>query len=371
MARILETWKLGDADRVYEVAAALLQAGHSWASLTATKVTNPDNYCVGSTVAFQSALYWLLCNAKGLRFVRLELKTLRCMPRLAQLRHLQLYIYDGTGNLGQSLSNLRDLQTLYLKQDADLFPVQSPVLALTGLSQLRSVKLSNVVPASLALPLGAALHLRLRSMEDAHAAVWNSCVDFLQSVHVRDRTDAGCLRNASELPDFMSGPSVLETIVLRLKRFGAPEEPAYFSQSLLQARRLVLQCTDELRIHIPSEGLQWGVVTFASMDVLEVTFDDISLFLLITKAFSFAYTNLQGLALMYLSQAMAEQGIQICCDTYNPTGCALYSTPALYSESAYDDTMLVSLCNCGACPECSDKGSCGPDAAYSRRHKGP
>ncbi|EIE18831.1 hypothetical protein COCSUDRAFT_59762 [Coccomyxa subellipsoidea C-169] len=114
-------------------------------------------HSTAEVISLNSAIVWLLRSAANLDYLFLRTQELRCMPHLAQLRHLQLSLREDFRAVAQSLSNLKNLETLPLDQAHRVSPDEEADFDLTGIDKLQTVMLTNVVPASLLLPRGAEL----------------------------------------------------------------------------------------------------------------------------------------------------------------------------------------------------------------------
>ncbi len=367
----LELGQLGDGDQVNAAAAVVLQGDNRWTNLKALKVVSTGSFPNGSKVSFHSAVTWLLGNAKKLTFLRIELDRLRFMPHLVQLRHLQLTVAGGIHQLSESLGNLVNLQTIFLEQGVGLGSDARPHLPLAGCPHLQSVMMRDVVPASMSLPHGAALHLFFLSMEDARQDVWLPLAPAMQSVYIVDVEDGGCIAQPSDIPGFLTclrGPhEECITVILNLKSWGAPDNHIEICGALLQSFRLVLQCTEDLCAHVPAGKLPWHVAKFMCGGTLNMTFDSVGDFLDSCAAFSFAYRHLQGLDMVKLIQGIGERSIEIESDYHDDEGCEFHSvsTPYPFNNCFVQHTDPV--CVCLACPWCSDKGLLGPDARFPKR----
>ena len=194
-----------EADEVNTMASALVQPKHTWANLRSLWISELCK--TGDDGQLLCALLWLLGQAKMLQFLRLPRNKLLFLPPLAKLKHLQLSIQDSS-RLGQSLTCLNSLQTLFLEYDFHgPAAVERPSLDLKGLSHLSSVALKNVVPESLVLPEGAALHLHLMRLSDLKKDIWQGHAPVLESVYVCD-IDLSIL-DASQLPSILLKPNGL------------------------------------------------------------------------------------------------------------------------------------------------------------------
>ena len=170
-ARSLDIGPLHPSHDINIAANAVQQANNSWEQLRElnAELWGPRDCTVEDSELLHSTVCWLLGRARHLAFLHLCLYEVHCMPDLAHLKHLQLKQFSGSFcQVAGSLSGLQNLQSLSLYQQIIMSdPSERPRSALEGLSQLQVVMLDCVVPASLTLPPGAALHLRMYSLDCA------------------------------------------------------------------------------------------------------------------------------------------------------------------------------------------------------------
>lgn len=349
----------------------MLQSDNDWSNLRALKVISTRRLPNGSKVSFHSAVTWLLGNAKELGFLRLKLDRLRFLPHLVQLKHLQLTVAGGIHQLSESLGNLVNLKTLFLEQAVGVGSDVRPQLPLARCTQLTAVMMRDIVPAYMTLPQGAALHIFLQSMEDARQDVWLGLASAMQSVFIVDEDEEGSISVASDIPRFLTCPrgprDEVISVILNLKSWGTSEQHLELCDPLLQAKRLVLQCTGGLFARVPAGKWPWHIAKFVCGQTLDMSFANVADFLDSCAAFSFAYRNLQGLDMVHLCQAIGKRGIKIASEFYDDEGCEFHSVTTPYPFNSHFVYHTDPVCVCTACPWCSDKGTCGPDARFPKR----
>ena len=358
-----------DAD-VNAAATALLQANHSWANLTALNIMIKKNYNSMELVSVHSMLVWLLGRASKILFLHAELPDLRCLPYLAELKHLQLQLEGSLCDVARCLGSLTNLQTLCIGHDTEfsaplaLHEVR-PFFALAGLTQLRSVKLDGVVPGSLTLPQGAELHLLLYTVKDAQQEIWQSLAPALRSVQIRDNCYGG-IGNFSQLPRFLLEAPELKSIFLDVETLGTLATPIVLCDAFLRVERLMLK-SPELCIRVPAGRLPWRFAKFFASQTLDICFDDPGTFLGSCPAFSFTYQVLRGFGALHLLNGLAERSIKWEFAVVDRG----HDSPLLYEFRTLSAVGFTAcdpwgnlVCGCGACPSCSARGSCGLDAQF-------
>ena len=292
-AHTMEFGLLAYGHQIDAAANALLQTDNTWASLKAATIvllsarTRPHS--TAEVISLNSAIVWLLRSAANLDYLFLRTQELRCMPHLAQLRHLQLSLREDFRAVAQSLSNLKNLETLHLDQAHRVSPDEEADFDLTGIDKLQTVMLTNVVPASLLLPRGAALHVWMRCWGDAHAPIWQSVASALEFFWVGNDTMESVIL---QLPDILLVPSGLKTIVVDVDTLGTCAAPIVLCGPLLQVECLILQCTGDMNIRVPSGTLAWQRVKFLAWGSLSIDFDSVGDFLDSCPTFSIATRGL-------------------------------------------------------------------------------
>ena len=332
------------------IAGALMQADVDWASLRALaieRVHRLPGVSAGAAVDlvnFHSAVAWLLGNAKQLAFLWMNLYGLSCVPRLTQLKHLQVPLHGSMRQLAQSLGNLPNLQTLYLNQTGHVRPLQRPSLDLADLSRLQSVSLSNVVPACCTIPLDAALHLRLYSLENAWQEVWGALAWALHSVMIYAMDDT--IMRLTELPNFITGPVHIKTIMICAYQLGTCDKP--LDLCVMLAKRMILQCSGDMYIRVPV--WRWQLTKFVAKGTLQVVFDMVGEFCQSCLAFSIVYGSLRGLDVLSLVQYLTERGRQLVFVAHRD--CFEIQSMCIPSLLCGPWVSCDRACLCGACPSC-------------------
>ncbi len=362
--------------RLADATAKLLQKGNIWSNVRSLdlvyfKPELEDVHCGCSHADFCNATAWLLGCASGATFLRLVAPRLPFIPRLPKLRHLQLQ-GQNIDSLRSSLALLLNLQTLCLK-DLDhtsgrlarlhalhnvpraMFTSIS-ALRFSGLRQLRSLMLDGIVPKSLALAKGAALHIKTRDPEAARFPVWQSVIESLQSFHLDAQADL----DGTAL-QCLSAASNLRVLRLKVKSFGSSDSPIALTGVFQQVERLCLHAQD-IFVSFPAGKLPQELVCITS-ETLYVSFASVAAFADSCRSFYFGWSNMRGLGLIDLRQLLADRGFDYreCISIKSSRLTRGGSSTSSYSQEI---GMQGMMCVCGACTICSDKGRCGPDAQF-------
>ena len=369
---------LADAQQLNMVASAMMLPSNNWAVLRGLKITVTSSYA--QTEEFCTAILWLLEHTDKLQFLRLKLTEQlfanlslhKQLPHLAKLEHLQLSLEDGSlCDLAQSLKALTSLRTLYLEFNRHTSQFDDrPDLDLSGLGKLRSVSLADVVPGSLNLPKGAALHLQMCRLSHLMEDVWKQHAPVLESVYL-SVGNGDVIADASQLPKFLVGPSGLKSVILQLTSFGTSEHPIQLSGSFLQVECIILQCFLEVCIRVPAGMLPWRLASFTCTGSLNIAFESVGNFLDCCPAFHFAYGSLRGVNILQLCQLAEGRSIrsESSCEYNHEVERVMgefYSvcTPD-FVRIYYMSWSRNPMCLCGACPTCSSEGSCGSYGLFS------
>jgi hypothetical protein len=361
-ARSLNIGPLQSSHDINIAANAVQQANNSWEQLRELKAEHTTSqFCTAEDIVlFRSTVCWLWGRARHLAFLRLVLHGLHYIPCLVQLKHLQLNLRRCSFcQVAGSLSGLLNLQTLSLDQSWGspfkiLIPSERPSLALEGLSQLQSVMLCCVVPASLTLPPGAALHLGMCSLECVRQPVWQTVASALQSVDIISCDDV--VGHPSQLPSIFAGQSGLKSIMMDLASFGKPTGPIVLYGAFLQVESLLIQTNwNDLCMRVPAGRLPWRLARFVSHNALDIAFANVGDFLDCCPAFSMWYQSLGG-SLMSFRQSIADRGIQW--GSQFDSEDSLHEINSLCTPDAIINVVLHpdDICQCGACSSCSDRG---------------
>lgn len=361
-ARSLNIGPLQSSHDINIVANAVQQANNSWEQLRELKAEHTTSVCTAEDIVLlRSTVCWLWGRARHLAFLRLLLHGLHYIPCLVQLKHLQLTLRRCSFcQVAGSLSGLVDLQTLSLDQSWGfpqkiLIPSERPSLALEGLSQLQSVMLCCVVPASLTLPPGAALHLRMCNLDCVRQQVWQTVASALQSVHINS-TAGEVVEHPSQLPSIFAGQSGLKSIMMELGSFGKQIGPIVLYGAFLQVERLLIRTrSNDLCMRVPAGRLPWRVVRFVSFHALDIAFDNVGDFLDCCPAFSMWYQSLGG-NLMSFRQGIADRGIHW--GSQFESDFSLHEIHSLCTPHEISHLYLCpeNLCECYACTVCSERG---------------
>ena len=351
--------------RLADATAKLLQKGNIWSKVRSLDLVyfKPEFKDV-HYADFCNATAWLLGCASGATFLRLVAPNLPLIPRLPKLRHLQLQ-GQNIDSLRSSLALLLNLQTLCLK-DLDYTSCRIArsvprakstsisALRFSSLRQLRSLMLDDIVPKSLALAKGAALHIKTRDPEAAKFPVWQSVIESLQSFHLDAQADL----DGTAL-QCLSAASNLRVLRLKVKSFGSSDSPVALTGVFQQVERLCLHAQDVF-VSFPAGRLPQELVCITS-ETLYVSFTSVAAFADSCRSFYFGWSNMRGLGLIDLRQLLADRGFD-----YRISIKSSHFTRDCSSTSSYSQEidMQGMICVCGACTICSDKGRCGPDAQF-------
>lgn len=222
-----------------------MQSTQTWASLRGLYISGVKDG--GETSQCSSTVLWLLEQAHRLQFVSLTLEEPLCLPRLTQLKHLQLTLKESFRNLAQPLIGLTSLQTLYLEDGSLTREEHEAVnLDLKGLHQLHSICLCEVVPTSLILPQSTGLHLQMTRYSTLLKDVWQENASFLESAYVCE-FDKACASDKPELPSFLVGSSGLKSVILALNGSGLSRSKG-LNAPFLQLECVLVHCFGDLSI---------------------------------------------------------------------------------------------------------------------------
>ena len=355
-ARELEL-DLGKEARVQDIVRALMQVPggfHRLASLSVSAFQS-DAYSPAQLTYLYMAVAWLVGQSTELKYLCISLKGLPYLPCLPHIQHLQLTTSGGTlSSLAPVLASMVSLQTLCLIATDNLAQAQ---LDLQALTQLQSVRLEDIMPISLNLASGTALHAIVKSVADARNFIWHSTAarGILRSFTLEAPHEQ--IEKESQIPNWMLGPAVLETLVLSLRSFG--KKPLFCETIMLEgalacAERLCIDCQEGLYVVVPKVH-KWRLVNFKSIGVLSVRFQSVTQFALSCPAFSFEYSTFEGVQLISLARAMLEHGMGFVEAETGEIGSMFHSVCRNELDlDLHDDSH--SICKCGACHNC-----CRPD----------
>ncbi|BDA46509.1 hypothetical protein COCOBI_08-6030 [Coccomyxa sp. Obi] len=214
----------------------------------------------------------------GLTVLNLFIPKAPQLPPFNKLEHLEIHSFDFEG-VQQSLLGLHRLKTLFLS--CEVLQALLPELYLTGLPNLRHVRLDDVFPAELSLPSGCRLDLMGEAdvMDQVIGAAWQ---DALQHLHACTCTwtsspDAG-ISHVQTLPSFllMAAGCIQELTLLEVRKvqYHYPIkitirlDPAIF----YNLKKLSVRSKGLLQMHVPAAVQLVSLQVYVS--TLLITFDD-------------------------------------------------------------------------------------------------
>ena len=329
----------------------LMQVPGGFSRLTALSVRAwPDSEDVPSLIM---AVSWLVGQAKGLVFLSIGAVGLPHLPSLAHIRHLQLDVCgENFSRLAPALSTLVTLQTLCLDgtrlDESDGPPAD---LDLQALTQLESVMLDGIYPASLLLPEGAALHAVAYSLDDASDSFWPTVVGALRSFTL---ATSERILTEEDIPMWMLEPIKLDTFMVISKCFGKGcTDDERFRQielrgAFLRAESFCISCTDGIYVTVPGEH-EWALVNMLSDQKLYVQLLDVAKFATCPE-FVFRYKDLEGADLISLTSVLAKRGSEFCLDEYGEPE-VMFATRG-WPGVLHCDALDCTTCRCEACRDC-------------------
>ncbi len=330
----------------------LMQVPGGFSRLTALSVRAwPDSEDVPSLIM---AVSWLVGQAKGLVYLSIGAVGLPHLPSLAHIRHLQLDISgDNFWRLAPALSRLVTLQTLCL--DGTRFDESGgpPAhLDLQALTQLESLMLDGIYPASLNLPVGTAVHGRVYTLDDARDIFWPTVVGVLRSFTLDTREH---IWSEEDIPPWMLQPTKLDTLVVASKSFGRGFKDdengrIRLKGALLQAERFCLSCIDGIYVIVPEEH-EWALVNMLSGGKLYARILDVNKFASCPQIV-FRYDDLEGADLMSVSSVLNERGMEFFLEEYGEPTVEFSSPRGVELLHSQGDDLECSSCKCGACRDC-------------------
>lgn len=167
------------------------------------------------------AVAYITGQAKRLVFLSIDVESLPHLPSLSHIRHLQLAVSgDSLLRLAPALGNLVTLQTLCCSSKLEQSAEPLAHLDLLALTQLESMMLDGVVPASLKLPEFAALHAITYSLEEAEESFWPSVLPPLGPLKSFTLEASEDIKHVEDIPNWMLEPVKLYRLVLAVKSFG-------------------------------------------------------------------------------------------------------------------------------------------------------
>ncbi len=351
-------------EALQDFALGLLQSPHSFTNLAALSLNREDNYRHKRTHEEAEALLmmwtWLAGQARQLQYLNLTLIQLKGLPRLPQLKHLQLHLKNGdcrrvAGCMTDALPSLQTLHIICHNDSQD----DAPELLLAAMTQLRSLALRGVLPASLALPESTQLHVRVHDIYAARHPIWISLLPHLRTFHIDMQKEDSSFDAEENIPQFLFGPSSLETLIVSVSGFGTVKAPIKLRGSFLEVERLGIDTLDDIHVEVPT-GHGWRLVNFHTCKSLGIRLHDMENFVDNRPEFSFQFTTLQGMGVMLLTRYMAERGVDW--DWYDSNisyyaECYVHSPSdnahdLLYLPANFERHNLFYLCRCQACWFC-------------------
>ena len=341
----------GDSAELKATLKALLEVPAGFTSLNSLAFRAP-NRTEGAQEAVIMVVLWLVGHAKGLVFLSIDRVSLPYLPSLAHIRHLQLAVsVENFWSLAPVLATLVTLQTLYLDGSEMQEPAAPPAhLDLQALTQLETVMLDAVVPASLLLPEGTALHAIACCLEDARNALWPTVLGALKSFVLE--TDEQ-VKLEEDIPGWMLEPVKLDRLVLSSYSFGVGYDPEDgFNDGLIRLRgallladEFCLYCSEGLYVEVPKEH-QWRLANLISDNRLFVRLRDIARFAS-CPALVIRYRSLEGIDLSRLASYLAKSGIDFDLNQWGEQ-CEFRAGSGADILHEYN----ARSCKCGACRIC-------------------
>ena len=204
--------------------------------------------------------YMLLAHTRSLTFLSIDVEGLEWLPSfLHALQHLQIRsTMRSIGKMMPEALNLQTLRTLCLERNQSLAASEDAGVALhlnlEGLSQLDSVMLDGVTPASLILREGTTLHVVSHSLIEAQSAVWHNAIGAMRSFTIKASDQE---ISSQELPGFLLLQNSLISVMIMCNSLGTIMQPLLLQGPWLQLKRLALRCEDNISIVIGDGHLAW------------------------------------------------------------------------------------------------------------------
>lgn len=307
--------------------------------------------------------YMLLAHARSLIFLSIDVEGLEWLPSfLHALQHLQIRsTMKSIAKMVPEALNLQTLRTLCLERNRSLAASEDAGVALNlnleGLSQLDSVMLDGVTPASLILREGTALHVVSHSLIEAQSAVWHNAIGAMRSFTLNAW---GKDVSSQELPGFLLLQNSLISVMIRCESLGTLEQPLLLQGPWLQLKRLSLICEDNISIVIGDGRLAWQQMVLCCNKTLNMRLVGIPMFAeRCTELFIWhGMSNEDVPALAQLAQYLKEQKLHVqdsdyfcVCDSENWFAFKHKWIVQLLNMSDYP-------CECGACWKCCRPETC-------------
>ena len=287
----------------------------------------------------------VLGNKKYLSFLRMKVPGLIQMPHLAgNLNHLQLMMDAADLKLSACVNRLSSLKTLALHTKHD-DPDRSPALNLISFKDLKTVKLDNVIPENLSLPVGCDLHVRVCSLKNAKKSVWLQNVANLRSFVVITRWIEN-IKGNDEVPSICFAPCALECLHLEVGHFGTPNSPIHLCGALVQSKQLSLDC-EGIYVEVPQAGMACSKVWLRSEKMLSIFVPRGVKFLDACVSVQLMFETIKGVNLAELCKRLRKRNIILEDDAGHPCN-------DQHTVKHRSDKYELSLddCFCGWCWTC-------------------
>ncbi len=310
----------------------------------------------------------LLSRAHGLKFLSLRLQCTFWIPELTHLQstlqHLQIDSTGGTlSQLEPLLPKLQGLRTLCLKSDGWQPQCDRTKLRLQILTQLQSIQLDDVIPASLTLAKGTALHVRCSSRETALSEMWSTLTasEAMRSFTLRA---FGLDVPAQSIPRFLLVANDLESVFFHCRNFGPGTTVCTFSQEVpvvlqgpwLRLRRLSLLAEQHVSIVVDAGPINWQVLNISCSLVLTLRFADVGAFAEKCPEISFTYRRLNCPDTEALVALLGNKGVHFEMKQDDRGSRNMSTSTRRWSTTnqlhSIDNRFKFDDCCCGACWKC-------------------
>ena len=204
------------------------------------------------------------------------------------IKHLVLMVpHPHFGHLSSALSGLEQLKTLRLADatGGDKAPPRSGALQLLAHRSLRSLSLRNAVPESISCNDSCEVHVELEVGRSTQHPVWDTVLTSLRSVTLYGRSPA-----LEALPSILLNASNLTRARVAVTQWGTATAPLLLGGALAHVEELVLRNL-ELHAIVPAH-VSWRNVYMAATH-LNLRFEAVATFGEAIPAFCFRYNNLQ------------------------------------------------------------------------------
>ncbi|BDA51043.1 hypothetical protein COCOBI_17-2630 [Coccomyxa sp. Obi] len=306
-------------------ARAILESPNDFRKLTGLDIHATRTGIPEDAEHVMMAVAWLLGQTRELKYLHVAFDGMPYLPRFSHIRHLQISCLDcNICRMLPIIASLGTLQTLELTRSrfSEIDPPQI-IPDLQALPQLQSVVLCDLVPSSLMLAKGTALHVTVFSLRDAQSIIWDSASKAIKSFKLL--SDKEEITSDAEISQWLLRPCDLDTLVFKLKSFGEQYIGAIrLKGAFLSTKRLGFDCVSSLYVEVPSESYQWELVNFHTDGQLHVLLD--SSFPLRCPVFSFSFNHLGGVDIMEIACCMRQSGMPFRLEQY-PEYASRFHTP--------------------------------------------